>query len=87
MNAPSPDTPVRPMLQIPPPPFVTDRPAMVQVASGWRDTVAIRPSASLRWRLPASMAACALVLAVFVAALHMRQPADDSAAVVARAVR
>lgn len=87
MNAPDPNAPVHRSIHIPPVPFVTQRPAMVQAASGWRDTVAIRPAAPLRWRLPASMAACVLLLAVFVAALHMRQPADDSATVVARVVR
>lgn len=87
MNAPDPRTPVRPMLHIPPPPFATDRPAMVQVASGWRDTVAIRPRPPLRWRLPASMAACVLLLAAFVLAVHLRAGQDESAVVVARVVR
>lgn len=51
MNAPHPDTRVCPAaLQIPPAPFTTERPAMVQVASAWRETVAHRPPEP--WRMP-----------------------------------
>lgn len=68
MNAPHPHTRVTPAaLQIPPAPFPTQRPAMVQAATAWRETVAHRPPEPLRWHRPATLALALLLAAAVLA--------------------
>ena len=70
MNAPPPNTRVCPAaLVIPPAPFATERPAMVQVATAWRETVAHRPPAPLRWHRPAMLALTLLMVAALAQAV------------------
>lgn len=70
MTAPPPDTRVCPAaLRIPPAPFETRRPAMVQAATAWRGTVAQRPPEPLRWHRPAMLAITLLIAAALAQAV------------------